>query len=147
MRSRRAVVAILAAITLSAMPLMGGRLSAESAVFHASSFLKSPPSSSPVVRSMKPKGSSPVSNANSTRTKDWACIRWNESRDNYTQRGGGAYQFEGTTWLAMTGLHSLPEASAPSVQNAAALKLYAYDLRVWGNGWHAWSTRFVCGLG
>jgi hypothetical protein len=32
------------------------------------------------------------------------------------------------------------------VQSAAALKLYAYDVRVWGDGFHAWSTRFICGL-
>ena len=73
--------------------------------------------------------------------------RTHESQNNYQEPGGGRWQFQGPSWTAMTGLHSAPEASAPSVQNAAALKLYAYDLRVWGTGWHAWSTRFVCSLG
>lgn len=86
------------------------------------------------------------SSAYSTRTRAWMCIRWNESRDDYTQPGGGAYQFEGTTWFSITGLSSTPQESPPSVQNAAALSLYRYDARVWGDPWHAWSTRFVCGL-
>ena len=89
----------------------------------------------------------PISDASSTNTRNWTCIGTHESNNDYTRQGGGRWQFQGPSWTAMTGLHSAPEASAPSVQNAAALKLYAYDLRVWGNGWHAWSTRFVCGLG
>ena len=89
----------------------------------------------------------PISDASSTNTPNWRCIRWNESRDLYSQSGGGAYQFEGSTWKSITDLPGVPEQYARSTQDAAALKLYAYDLRVWGNGWHAWSTRFVCGLG
>jgi hypothetical protein len=91
---------------------------------------------------------SPVlTDATSVNTPHWACIGWNESRNVYTQPGGGRWQFEGTTWYSVTGLSSRPEESSASVQNAAALSLYQYDLKVWGNGFHAWSTRFVCRLG
>ena len=76
----------------------------------------------------------------STATADWACIRWHESRDNYTDGNGGAYQFELGTWRAVTGLPNPAEDYPPAVQDAAALRLF--DER----GWEPWSTRFVCGL-
>lgn len=71
----------------------------------------------------------------------WACIRWHESRDNYTAPGGGAYQFEDGTWEAVTGLPGPAEDYPPAVQDAAALKLF--DER----GFEPWTTRWVCGLG
>ena len=147
MRSRIAVAVVLVAITLSGVPQTAGRLSADTVAPRVSHSHPARPTSTKAIRSKKPSALSLVSDANSTTTKDWACIGWNESRDSYTQPGGGRWQFEGSTWTAMTGLSGLPQSYAPSIQNAAALRLYAYDLRVWGNGWHAWSTRFVCGLG
>ncbi len=80
------------------------------------------------------------SDASSTNTADWACIRAHESGDNYAEAGGGAYQFELATWQGLTGLPSPAEDYPPSVQDAAALKLYAQ------RGWEPWSTRYVCGL-
>ena len=80
------------------------------------------------------------SDATSTNTADWACIREHESGDNYAEGGGGAYQFELGTWEGLTGLPTPAEDSPPAVQDAAALKLYAQ------RGWEPWTTRYVCGL-
>ena len=81
-----------------------------------------------------------VSDATSTNTADWACIRQHESNDNYAEGNGGAYQFEYGTWAALTGLPSPAEDYPPAVQDAAALKLFSQ------RGWEPWSTRYVCGL-
>jgi hypothetical protein len=78
--------------------------------------------------------------AASTATPDWACIRQHESSGNYTVGGGGAYQFELGTWEGLTGLSTPAQDSPPSVQDAAALRLYAE------RGWEPWTTRYVCGL-
>ena len=80
------------------------------------------------------------SDATSTNTPDWACIRQHESNGDYSVGGGGAYQFELGTWEGLTGLTTPAEDSPPSVQDAAALRLYAE------RGWEPWTTRYVCGL-
>ncbi len=80
------------------------------------------------------------SDGSSTNTADWACIREHESGDNYSEHGGGAYQFELGTWESLTGLSSPAEDSSPAVQDSAALRLYAE------RGWEPWTTRYVCGL-
>ena len=80
------------------------------------------------------------SDASSTNTPDWACIRQHESGGNYSQGGGGAYQFELGTWEGLTGLTTPAQDSPPAVQDAAALRLYAQ------RGWGPWTTRYVCGL-
>ncbi len=81
-----------------------------------------------------------ASDATSTNTADWACIRQHESGGNYSVGNGGAYQFEFGTWTALTGLPSPAEDYPPAVQDAAALKLYAQ------RGWEPWTTRYLCGL-
>jgi hypothetical protein len=81
-----------------------------------------------------------TTDATSTGTADWACIRQHESNDNYAEGNGGAYQFELGTWNALTGLPSPAEDYPPATQDAAALKLYSQ------RGWEPWSTRYVCGL-
>jgi hypothetical protein len=80
------------------------------------------------------------SDASSTNTPNWACIRQHESGGNYSDGGGGAYQFELGTWEGLTGLTTPAQDSPPSVQDAAALRLYAE------RGWEPWTTRYVCGL-
>jgi hypothetical protein len=85
-----------------------------------------------------PSGGS--SDATSTSTPDWACIRQHESGGNYSIANGGAYQFEFSTWTALTGLPSPAEDYPPAVQDAAALKLFSQ------RGWEPWTTRYVCGL-
>jgi hypothetical protein len=78
--------------------------------------------------------------AMSTNTADWACIRQHESGGNYSEGGGGAYQFELGTWEGLTGLGTPAQDSPPAVQDAAALRLYSE------RGWEPWTTRYVCGL-
>jgi Transglycosylase-like domain len=80
------------------------------------------------------------SDATSTNTPDWACIRQHESSDDYSIGNGGAYQFELGTWTALTGLPSPAEDYPAAVQDSAALKLYSQ------RGWEPWTTRYVCGL-
>jgi hypothetical protein len=81
-----------------------------------------------------------ASDATSTNTADWACIRQHESGGNYSVGNGGAYQFQFGTWSGLTGLPSPAEDYSPAVQDAGALKLYAE------RGWQPWTTRYVCGL-
>ena len=59
-----------------------------------------------------------VTDATSTGTADWACIRQHESNDNYAEGNGGAYQFELGTWNALTGLPSPAEDYPPATQDA-----------------------------
>lgn len=83
--------------------------------------------------------------ANSTATKDWSCIRWHESTNG--KLSSNVYQFEGSTFRAITGLDRSPGSYPMAVQDAAALRLYSEDERLWpGQPFHAWSTRFICGL-
>ncbi len=81
-----------------------------------------------------------LSDATSTNTPHWACIRQHESGGNYSDGNGGAYQFQFGTWNALTGLPSPAQDYPASVQDAAALKLYSQ------RGWQPWTTRYVCGL-
>ena len=87
-----------------------------------------------------PAPTSGGSDATSTNTPDWACIRQHESGGDYSIGNGGAYQFELGTWTALTGLPSPAEDYPAAVQDSAALKLYSQ------RGWEPWTTRYVCGL-
>jgi hypothetical protein len=91
----------------------------------------------------------PVSDATSTDTPDWACIRERESRDNYTESGmepeGGAYQFNLVTWASL-GFSGTPAGSPAWVQDRAALALYKWDARYTWSPWSAWQTAPACGL-
>jgi|GEM_PF-2201470 len=82
-----------------------------------------------------------LSDATSTTTPDWACIRLHESGDRFNSptAPGGAYGFLESTWLSL-GYSGWPYEAPPWVQGQAALFLYN-EL-----GWQPWSTRFVCGL-
>ena len=86
---------------------------------------------------------------NSTNTLDWDCIAAHESGGSYTIGGaepyGGKYQFSLETWQAL-GFPGVPNTSPPWMQDQAALKLWAWDLRYTGNPWSAWETAPMCGL-
>ncbi len=88
--------------------------------------------------------SSTPTDATSTATPDWRCIRLRESTNG--RLSSNIYQFEGSTWRSVTRLPLPPGDYPRAVQNAVALELYAYALRVWGDGFRPWSSRFVCGL-
>lgn len=90
-----------------------------------------PPPPAPVV----------LTDATSTTTPDWACIRLHESGDRFNTPAapGGAYGFLEGTWLSL-GYSGYPYQASPAVQDQAVLFLYN-EL-----GWQPWSTRFVCGL-
>lgn len=79
-----------------------------------------------------------------TNTPAWACIRFHESTNGLLSTN--QYQFEGSIWRSITGLPSAPGSYPVATQSRAALALYLYDVQTWGLGFHAWSTRFVCGL-
>jgi len=81
-----------------------------------------------------------VSDATSTNTPDWACIRQHESGGDYGAGNGGAYQFENGTWTSVTGLPGPAQSYPAATQDAAALRLFAQ------RGWAPWTTRYVCGL-
>ncbi|MDQ6798120.1 MAG: transglycosylase family protein [Actinomycetota bacterium] len=70
----------------------------------------------------------------------WACIRQLESGNNYSDPGGGAYQFEDSTWQSL-GYSGAAEDYPPDVQDAAARELQARE------GWGPWpNTARMCGL-
>ena len=92
----------------------------------------------------------PQTDATSTHTRDWRCIRWFESRDNYRSHSNepytGAYQIANYVWHATLYLPGQAWQFSRHAQNAAALRLWHYDLRTWGDPWHAWETAPLCGL-
>jgi len=83
----------------------------------------------------------PVTNATSTNTPDWQCIRIHESSDRYNSPAApsGAYGIVPVTWHSF-GYSGWPYQAPPAVQDALALRLYNMY------GWQPWSTRFACGL-
>ena len=83
----------------------------------------------------------PMTDASSTDTADWACIRVHESGDRYNSENApsGAYGIVQMTWHSF-GYSGWPYEAAASTQDALALHLYHLY------GWAPWSTRYVCGL-
>lgn len=84
----------------------------------------------------------PLTDATSTNTPDWACIRFRESSDNYLivdPPYSGAYQALDSTWADYDG-YSIAADAPPSVQNRWALITYA------ARGWEPWSTIWICHL-
>ena len=83
----------------------------------------------------------PVSDATSTATGDWACIRVRESGDRYNDPSApsGAYGIISVTWHSY-GYSGWPYEASPATQDALALKLYNRY------GWQPWSSRNACGL-
>jgi hypothetical protein len=83
----------------------------------------------------------PPTDATSTDTTDWQCIRVEESGDRYNDPSApsGAYGILGSTW-ASYGYAGWPYQADPSTQDALALLLYSQY------GWAPWSSRYACGL-
>jgi hypothetical protein len=68
----------------------------------------------------------------------WACIRQMESSDNYSEPGGGAYQFLDSTWHSL-GQPGTASEAPPWVQDAMAVELQQRS------GWGQWTTAPLCG--
>lgn len=83
-----------------------------------------------------------TSDATSTDTADWACIRQGESTDRYNDPSApsGAYGIEDDTWTQTLGLSGWPYEASPAEQDQAALTLYNEF------GWQPWSTAAACNL-
>jgi hypothetical protein len=116
------------------------QLQAVAQVAPAASAAASTAAAAPVQAVAAPAPAVGGSDATSTDTADWACIRQHESGDDYAVGNGGAYQFELGTWTSLTGLPSPAEDYPAAVQDTAALELYSQ------RGWEPWTTRYVCGL-
>jgi hypothetical protein len=101
-------------------------------------------------RPVKADALSLPADATSTNTPHWRCIRWFESRDNYRSHSNepytGAYQIANFVWQLQLHLRGQAWQYPRRVQNMAALRLWHYDLRTWGDPWHAWETAPLCGL-
>ncbi len=83
----------------------------------------------------------PATDATSTDTPDWQCIRVEESGDTYNDpaKPSGAYGILKMTWQS-NGFDGWPYQAPPALQDSLALKLY-HEF-----GWVPWSSRFACGL-
>ena len=83
----------------------------------------------------------PSTDATSTDTADWACIRMRESGDRYNSEAApsGAYGIVEGTWESY-GNSGWPYEAPAASQDALALRLYNEY------GWAPWSSRFACGL-
>jgi peptidoglycan hydrolase CwlO-like protein len=68
----------------------------------------------------------------------WACIRQMESGNNYSEPGGGAYQFLDSTWHSL-GQPGTASDAPPWVQDAMAVELQQRS------GWSQWTTAPMCG--
>ena len=68
----------------------------------------------------------------------FACIRQMESSDNYSEPGGGAYQFLDSTWHSL-GQPGTASDAPPWVQDAMAVALQQRS------GWSQWTTAPLCG--
>jgi Transglycosylase-like domain len=88
-----------------------------------------------------PPPTQPITDATSTDTPDWQCIRVHESGDQYNSPSApsGAYGIVSVTWRS-NGYEGWPYEAAAATQDNLALKLFHEY------GWQPWSTRFACGL-
>ncbi|MGI9023639.1 MAG: transglycosylase family protein [Acidimicrobiales bacterium] len=85
-------------------------------------------------------GPAPATPSPSAQGDAWECIRQLESGGNYSDPGGGAYQFVDSTWQSL-GYSGAAEDHPPAVQDAGAQELQARE------GWGPWpNTARMCGL-
>jgi Transglycosylase-like domain len=83
----------------------------------------------------------PPTDATSTDTADWSCIRTRESGDRYNDPNApsGAYGILQVTWNSF-GYSGWPYQAGADAQDRIALQLYNEY------GWAPWGSRFACGL-
>jgi hypothetical protein len=81
-----------------------------------------------------------VTDAQSTHTLDWSCIRNAESHDNYHQVSG-AYGILTSTWHGF-GESGVPGAASVATQDAFTLRLFAVNGHRFSGSWND-----VCTLG
>jgi hypothetical protein len=105
--------------------------------------VSNPPTTAPASTATvnAPAAPPPVTDATSTATSDWECIRLHESGDRYNSPAApsGAYGILAVTWHSF-GMSGWPYQAPAPAQDAVALELYHRY------GWAPWGTRFVCGL-
>jgi hypothetical protein len=74
-----------------------------------------------------------------------ACVRWHESRSQWTINTGngyyGAYQFLLSTWRSVGG-RGYPNRAVPREQSYRAWRVWLRD----GHSWREWGTASSCGL-
>ena len=86
-----------------------------------------------------------LTNANSTSTPAWQCIRQHESTNG--SLSSNIYQFQGSLFHSITGLTGPPGSYSRAVQNHAALLAYADSVTLFGIGFHPWAAdRKACRL-
>ncbi len=85
-------------------------------------------------------GRPPPPSGGGSHEEAWECIRQLESGGNYSDPGGGAYQFVDSTWQSL-GYSGAAEDYPPHVQDAGARELQARE------GWGPWpNTARMCGM-
>ena len=137
MRSRRLRLSILVTVA----PILG--LHAHLSTIQPAGHLSAPHVVRHAQHSARPRP--PLSDATSTNTKDWACIRFHESTNGLLS--SNLYQFQFGSFQAITGLDRSPGSYPRAVQDRAALALYAYWQRADGIGFHPWlADRYDCDL-
>lgn len=99
----------------------------------------------PLVAAILFAGSRAAPSSSTTNTPSWACIRFHESTNG--KLSSNIYQFQGSVFRSVTGLTGQPGTYSRAVQNTAALALFGYAQRTWGNGFLPWRADFaVCHL-
>jgi septal ring factor EnvC (AmiA/AmiB activator) len=97
-----------------------------------------PRNAAPAPAAPAPKPATAPTESTDSVDATFACIRQLESGNNYSEPGGGAYQFLDSTWQSL-GYSGTASDHPPHVQDEAARKLLARD------GWSQWTTAPLCG--
>ena len=86
-----------------------------------------------------------LTNATSTDTPAWQCIRQHESTNG--KLSNNIYQIQNPALMKAIGMTLPPGEYTRSQQNVFALRAYANALAMFGTGWHPWLADYVaCGL-
>lgn len=95
-----------------------------------------PPPTTTTTDPPAPPPAAAPSDATSTDTADWACIREAESGDNYSDPAG-AYGIEPEAWAEFgNSAYASPGDAPPAVQDEAALAIYAANGDHFAGAWY-----------